>query len=113
PISARLEPEAPLRSFNHWFTCVTPFDLASRTRIVWQCQPAPTLPRLLPALSGDPRIRLPPASPDRCDGPAVEPFHLHPNTQRLVAHPADGASPSRSGPAATSRSPGRFPPFPW
>ena len=112
PISARLEPEAPLRSFNHWFTCVTPSDLASRTRIVWQCRPVPTLPRLLPALSGDPRIRLPPASPDRCDGPAVEPFHLHPNTQRLVAHPAADASPGRCAPAGTSRCPARCPHVP-
>src|SRR5207247_272906 len=48
PISARLEPEAPLRGFNHWFTRVTPSDLASRTRAVWQYQPVPTLSRLLP-----------------------------------------------------------------
>jgi len=48
PISARLEPEAPLRGFHHWFTRVTPSDLASRTRAVWQYRPVPTLSRLLP-----------------------------------------------------------------
>lgn len=48
PVSARFEPEAPLRGFNHWFTRVTPSDLASRTRAVWQYQPVPTLSRLLP-----------------------------------------------------------------
>jgi len=48
PVSARLEPEAPLRGFSHWFTRVTPSDLASRTRAVWQYRPVPTLSRLLP-----------------------------------------------------------------
>jgi hypothetical protein len=45
----------------------------------------------------------------RCDGPAVEPFHLHPNTQRLVAHPAADAIPGHCAPAATSRCPARCP----
>src|SRR5882757_9297594 len=62
PVSTRLEPVARLRSFDHWFTCVTPSDLASRARTVWQCRPVPTLSRLLPTFSGDPRGRLPPAS---------------------------------------------------
>src|SRR5260370_1430121 len=109
PVSARLDPEAPLRGFNHWFTRVTPSDLASRTRAVWQYRPVPTLSRLLPALPGDPRIRLPPASPGRCDDPAAEPFHLRTNTQRLVAHPAADATPGPTGPAGTSRCPPRYP----
>ena len=44
----RASPEAPLRGFHHWFTRVTPSDLASRTQTVWQYQPVPTLSRLLP-----------------------------------------------------------------
>jgi hypothetical protein len=41
---------------------------------------------LLAALTGVPRIGLPPASSDRCDGLTVQVSHLHSNTQRLVAH---------------------------
>jgi len=40
----------------------------------------------LATLTGDPRIRLPPASPGRCDGPAEKAFHLHSITQYFVAH---------------------------
>src|SRR6185437_16124277 len=61
PVSARFEPEAPLRGFNHWFTRVTPSDLASRTRAVWQYQPVPTLSRLLspsPAIPGSGCLQL-------------------------------------------------------
>src|SRR5260370_10142138 len=103
PVSARLEPEAPLRGFNHWFTRVPPSALPSRTRAVWQYRPVPTLSRLLPALPGDPRIRLPPASPGRCDDPAAEPFHLRTNTQRLVAHVRSARG------AALAFRPARFP----
>ena len=39
-----------------------------------------------PALTADPRLRLPPAAPDRCDGREIEVFHLHSDKQRLVAH---------------------------
>jgi len=39
-----------------------------------------------PALPTDPRLRLPPASPRRCDGREIEVFHLHSDKQRLVAH---------------------------
>jgi hypothetical protein len=39
-----------------------------------------------PALPADPRIRLPPASPRRCDGREIEVFHPHSDKQRLVAH---------------------------
>jgi hypothetical protein len=35
PISTRFESAQALRSFNHWFTLVTPSDLARRTRTVW------------------------------------------------------------------------------
>jgi hypothetical protein len=77
PISARLEPEAPLRSFSHWFTCVPPSDLASRTRTVWQYRSVPTLSRLLPpspAIPGSGCLQL---QPGRCDGQAVKSSHLH------------------------------------
>ncbi|WP_222432416.1 hypothetical protein, partial [Leekyejoonella antrihumi] len=39
-----------------------------------------------PTLTSVPWVRLPPASPDRCDGQAMQVFHLHPKQQRLVAH---------------------------
>jgi len=39
-----------------------------------------------PTLPGDPRIRLPPASPHRYDGKASKVSHLRPIRQRLVAH---------------------------
>jgi len=57
--------------------------------------PGPTNPAVLgrpdfvaaaPALPGLPRIRLPPASPGRYDGPAMKDSHLHSDKQRLVAH---------------------------
>lgn len=38
------------------------------------------------ALPGDPRFRLPPASPRRYYGEATVVFHLRPKQQRLVAH---------------------------
>jgi len=50
-----------------------------------------------PTLPADPRIRLPPASPDRCDGQATKASHLHPELQRLVAHHRRSDSPSRAG----------------
>jgi hypothetical protein len=48
--------------------------------------PVPSLSRLLSALSRTSGVRLPSASPACCDRPAVEPFHLHPVSRRLVAH---------------------------
>ena len=39
-----------------------------------------------PAISTDPRIRLPSASPHRCDGKETKVFHLRSGQQRLVAH---------------------------
>lgn len=35
PISTRFEPASRLRSFNHWFTSVTPSGLAEQARTVW------------------------------------------------------------------------------
>ena len=64
----------------------TPSRLASRTRAIWQYWHVPSLSGLLPALPGVSRIRLPSASPSRCDGQAVQVSHLHSDTQRLVAH---------------------------
>jgi hypothetical protein len=65
-----------------------PSDLASRTRHVWQYHAVPALSGLLPTLPTVPWIRLPPASPGRCDDPAVAVSHPHTITRRLVAHPA-------------------------
>jgi len=62
PRSTRFEPAPPLRDFNHWFASATPSGLARRTRTVWQYRSVPALSGLLPALPGDPRIRLPSAS---------------------------------------------------
>lgn len=43
PISTRLEPASLLRSVNHWFTLVTPSDLARQARTVWQFRHVPPL----------------------------------------------------------------------
>ena len=86
PISTRFEPASLLRGFNHWFTRVTPSDLACRTRTVWQYQHVPALSGLLPTLPGVPRIRLPPASPGRCDDPAGRSLTPLDQSRRLVAH---------------------------
>jgi hypothetical protein len=48
-----------------------------------------------PTLPADPRIRLPPASPHRCDGKATKVFHLRSEQQRLVAHYEDHYNLSR------------------
>ncbi len=86
PASTRLEPVSRLRGFSHWFTLVTPFRFACRTRVVWRCRPVTALSGLLPTLSCASRVRLPSASLACCDRPAVESFHLHPVVWRLVAH---------------------------
>ena len=46
----------------------------------------PVIVRAAPAIPRVPAFRLPSASPASCDWPAVESFHLHSVTQRLVAH---------------------------
>ena len=112
PISARLEPEAPLRGFNHWFACATPSDLASRTRTVWQYQHVPALSGLLPPSPASPGSGCPRLQSGRCDGPTVKAFHLHSTTRRLTAHyssevqqrplPAD-AGPDRYMPRGVAR----------
>ncbi len=58
----------------------------------------PVVVRAAPTLTGVSRVRLPSASPDRCDGPAMESFHLHSVMQRLVAHedPDPGLGPHRA-----------------
>src|SRR5512132_4479879 len=43
-----------------------------------------------PPFTGVPRIGLPPASTNRCDGLPVESFHLHMVKWRLVAHVVGG-----------------------
>ena len=51
-----------------------------------------------PAIPGSGCLQL---QPDRCDGPAVEPFHLHTITQNLVAHRGADASRRCCGPAGS------------
>jgi hypothetical protein len=99
PYPPDLSRHTALRDFNHWFTRVAPSDLARRTRIVWSCRHVPPLSGLLPTLAGVPRIRLPPASTDRCDGLLAESFHLHMVKWRFVAHVVRGvlAGRRRSG----------------
>src|SRR3954463_8375729 len=46
----------------------------------------PVIVRAAPAVPRAPAFRLPSASPASCDWPAVESFHLHSVTRRLVAH---------------------------
>ena len=48
PVSTRFEPARRLRDFHHWFTRITPSELARRTRIVWSCRHVPPLSGLLP-----------------------------------------------------------------
>src|ERR1035437_1127066 len=82
-----------------------PSRLAHRARPIRQYRDVATLSRLAPprppppphpAVPGrrdfveaappppaDPRLRLPPASPRRCDGREIEVFHLHSDRQRL------------------------------
>src|SRR5215207_6197545 len=96
PYPPDLSRHLALRDFHHWFTRVTPSELARRTRIVWSCRHVPPLSGLLPTLPSVPRIRLPPASPGRCDGLLVESFHLRMVKWRLVAHVV-GAVPSEDG----------------
>ena len=64
--------------------------------------PSPTHPAVLsrldfvaaaPTLPGISRIRLPPASPTRHDGPAAESSHLRSKQQRLVAHHSSSDTP--------------------
>src|SRR5215207_3734640 len=71
PYPPDLSRHLALRDFNHWFTCVTPSELARRTRIVWSCRHVPPLSGLLPTLPGVPRIgRVGPA--DCSAGPPSE-----------------------------------------
>ena len=79
PISARFELVGTLRGFTHWFLAYTfpsrspgPAHLAVPSR--------PGFVGAAPALPGVPRIRLPPASPGRCDRPAVEVLSPPPGT---------------------------------
>ncbi len=60
PLSARFEPASLLRSVKHWFTCITPSDLATRTRAVWQSRHVPPLSGPLAALPGVAPVGLPP-----------------------------------------------------
>jgi hypothetical protein len=75
------------RGFHHWFlhSYASPSRLPGPSRLAVPTRPvvvgaAPTLP-------GVSQVRLPPASPGCCDSPTAEPFHLHPVSWRLVAHP--------------------------
>jgi hypothetical protein len=65
-----------LRGFNHWFTLVTPFRLAERAlnRLVVPVRLA--VVRAAPALACASRLRLPSASPGRCDDSAAKPSQL-------------------------------------
>lgn len=68
----------------------TPSRLARRTWTVWQFQPIPALSGLLPTLPGTSRVRLPSASPDRCDGPEMKVLHLHSEQQAPHGAPRAG-----------------------
>jgi hypothetical protein len=45
PTSTRWSRSPLFSGFNHWFTLVTPFDLARRTRPIWQCCDRPVVVR--------------------------------------------------------------------
>ncbi len=90
PTSTRLEPVPHLSGFNHWFTLVTPLDLACRARTIWQYWHVPALSGLLPTLPRTSGVRLPSASPDCCDSP-----------ERRVLSPAAGYTAPRGARATT------------
>jgi hypothetical protein len=85
PLSTGFELALLEEAYQHRFlTCTFP-----------SCSPGPAHPAVLdrpdfveaaPTFPGDPRVRLPPASPHRYDGEATKVSHLHPVRQRLVAH---------------------------
>ena len=86
---------APIHRVSSWSTIKrlydtgslrTPSRLAHQTRPIRQYWTVLTLSRLLPPSPAFPGARLPPASPNRYDGQAMQVFHLHPIQQRLVAH---------------------------
>src|ERR1051325_6449704 len=86
PISTRLEPVLALRGFDHWFLLSYTFP---------PCSPAPSrlvvptrsvVVRAAPTDPCVPRVRLPSASANRCDGPQEGSFHPLTVKQRLVAH---------------------------
>src|SRR3954470_20796857 len=63
----------------------TPFRLACRARTVWQYRSVPSLSGLLSTLPPVPEVRLPSASPARCDEPEAVAFHHRRVQERLVA----------------------------
>src|SRR3954465_12833935 len=86
PRSARFEPTFHFRGFHHWFlhTYACPSRLPGPGRLA-----VPTRPVRVgapPASLGTSRVRLPPASSGRCDGPKRKDFHLPAVMRRLVAH---------------------------
>ncbi len=92
PRSAGLELAAHQEAYRHRFLA---YAFSS-------CSPGPTHPAVLsrpdfveaaPTLPGDPRVRLPPASPHRYDGKATKVSHLRSIRQRLVAHRKVSQSP--------------------
>ena len=86
PISTRLEPVLALRGFDHWFllSYTFPSCLPDPSRLVVLTRPV--VVRAAPALPCVPKVRLPSASADRCDGPQEGSFHPLTVQQRLVAH---------------------------
>ena len=86
PTSTRLEPVLALRGFDHWFLLSYTFPpcLPDPSRLVVPTRPV--VVRAAPALPCVPRVRLPSASANRCDGPQEGSFHPLTVKQRLVAH---------------------------
>ncbi len=102
PISTRFEPASRLRGFStgslalHLLVSLAgpaPSGSAGTSRL---CQGR------LPPSPASPRIRLPPASSGRCDGPAGRVSHLSSINTRLVAHSSAAKKPT---PPRVSRSP--------
>ena len=109
PRSARFELVVSLEGRSAAGSSRTPSRLACRTRTIWQCWPVPSLSGLLPPSPLVPGIRLPSASPARCDGPAAVSFHHRTVRERLVA--LDVAAPGDVG-GALGRSAARPGPEP-
>src|SRR6266511_3804053 len=97
PLPARFEPASLLRSFKHWFTCVTPSDLAEQACTVWQSRHVPPCRGRLPPSLAFPRSGCPQASPGRCDGPAG-----------TVSHPSSIVSTPRGAQLPREESRGRL-----
>jgi hypothetical protein len=85
PYSPGLSRFHAYRGSTTGFYVRTPFRLACRARAVWQCRPVPSLSGLLPPFPASPGYGCPQLHRPAATGRRRSPFHLRPNTWRLMA----------------------------